>query len=353
MAKSVKMADIAKTMGVSTVTVSKALSNQKGVSEELRAKIKKKADEMGYRTISAMNQERAKKNASYTIGVVLSDRWLDKYEAFYWTLYQDVAAAAVQRGCFTMLEILQSRDENEMVMPRITQEKKIEGLMIIGRLADAYLEKLLEDIDVPVFFVDFYDRDGVYDAVVSNSFFGMYVMTNHLFDMGHRDIGFVGNMLCTDSITDRFFGYMKSLQEHGVEVDREWIIDDRDPDTGRSDQGFEIRLPERMPTAFACNSDVAASMLVRALEKNGYRVPEDISVVGYDNYQPPGLCDVRITTYEVDMREMARRAVKNMIRKISGEHYKQGINVINGSIIYKDSVAEYKGPRKAPSKEPE
>ena len=81
-------------------------------------------------------------------------------------------------------------------------------------------------------------------------------------------------------------------------------------------------------------------MLVQKMEQQGYRVPRDISVVGYDNYQPPGLCDVGITTYEVDMHEMARRTVKNMIRKISGERYEQGVYIINGRIIHKESVAK-------------
>ena len=299
MAKAVKMADIAAIMGVSTVTVSKALSDQKGVSEELRIKIKKKAQEMGYRTVSSLNQERAKKNASYTIGVIVADRFLDKYESFYWTLYQDVATAAVQRGCFTMLEVLQSEDENRMIMPKLLQERKTEGLVIIGRLKKDYLV-----------------------------------------DMGHREIGFVGNVLATDSITDRYFGYMKSLYEHGVDVNKEWILNDRDPETGRSDEGFAIRLPERMPTAFVCNNDAAAAMLVQTLERAGYQVPQDISVVGYDNYQPPGLCDVGITTYEVDMKEMARRTVKNMIRKISGDHYRQGVYIVNGRRLCKESVAK-------------
>lgn len=340
MAKAVKMADIAEIMGVSTVTVSKALSDQKGVSEELRIKIKKKAQEMGYRTVSSLNQERAKKNVSYTIGVIVADRFLDKYESFYWTLYQDVATAAVQRGCFTMLEVLQSEDENRMIMPKLLQERKTEGLVIIGRLKKDYLERLLEYASVPVFFLDFYDRDGKCDAIVSNSFFGMYVMTNYLFDMGHSEIGFVGNVLATDSITDRYFGYMKSLYEHGVDVNKEWVLNDRDPETGRSDEGFAIRLPEHMPTAFVCNNDAAAAMLVQTLERAGYQVPQDISVVGYDNYQPPGLCDVRITTYEVDMKEMARRTVKNMIRKISGDHYRQGVYTVNGRMLCKDSVAK-------------
>lgn len=342
MAKAVKMADIAKIMGVSTVTVSKALSNQKGVSEELRVKIKKKAAEMGYQTVSSLNQERVKRNVSYTVGAIVSDRFLDKYESFYWTLYQELATAAVQRGCFTMLEVLQSEDESRMMMPKLLQEKKTEGLVIIGRLGKDYLDKLMEYANVPVFFLDFYDKSGQCDSVVSNGYFGMYVMTNYLFDMGHREIGFVGNVLSTDSVTDRYFGYVKSLYEHGIEVDKEWVLDDRNPDTGRSDEGFAMRLPKKMPTAFVCNSDVAAAMLVRTLESEGYRVPEDISVVGYDNYQPPGLCGVRITTYEADMREMARRTIKNMIRKISGDHYKQGVYIVNGRIIYKDSVAKCK-----------
>lgn len=339
MAKSVRMSDIAEVMGVSTVTVSKALSGQKGVSEELRAKIKDKAEAMGYRTTSSLKQERAKRSVSYTIGVIVADRFLDKYESFYLKLYQEVATAAVQKGSFTMLEVLQSEDENKLIMPKLLQEKKTEGLVIIGRLKQDYLDKLMEYADIPVFFLDFYDKSGQCDSIVTNGFFGMYAMTNLLFEMGHNDIAFVGNVLATDSITDRYFGYVKSLYEHGMDVEKTWVINDRDPHTGRSDEGFEIQLPKKMPTAFVCNNDAAAAMLIQALQRNGYKVPEDISVVGYDNYQPPGLCDIGITSYEVDMHEMADRAIENMISKISGDYYKQGVYIVDGRIVYKDSVA--------------
>ena len=338
MAKTVKMADIAQIMGVSTVTVSKALSDQKGVSEELRAKIKKKAEEMGYKTASARYKERTEANESYTFGVVVPDRFLDKYKSFYWNLYQAVATAAVQRGCFTMLEVLRAEDEDQLVMPKLLQEKRTEGLILIGKLKKEYLEELTSRMNMPFLLLDFMDQNGAYDAVVSNSYFGMYRMTNYLFDMGHREIGFLGNVLFTDSITDRYFGYVRSLCEHGLEVRKDWVIDDRDPETGRSDGDFAHKLPKQMPTAFVCNNDVAAAMLVNRLEQEGYRVPDDISVVGYDNYQPPGLCDVRITTYEVDMPEMARQAIAIMIRKISGEPYKRGETIVSGRIIYKESV---------------
>lgn len=338
MAKTVRMADIAKVMGVSTVTVSKALSDQKGVSEELRLKIKEKAQEMGYKTASARYRERSGNSRSYTFGVIVSDRFLAKYESFYWNLYQEVATAAVQKGCFTMLEVLKAEDEDRLVMPRLLGEKKAEGLIIIGRLQEGYMEKLIDQVDIPFILLDFTDRNGIYDAVISNSYMGMYRMTNYLFDMGHREIGFVGNVFFTGSITDRFFGYLKSLAEHGVTLDRDWVLQDRNQQTGRSDVGFEWKLPEKMPTAFVCNNDVAAAALVEHLQQEGYRVPQDVSVVGYDNYQPPGLCDVRITTYEVDMSGMAEHTVVNLISKLSGESYKQGVTIVDGRIIYKESV---------------
>ena len=93
------------------------------------------------------------------------------------------------------------------------------------------------------------------------------------------------------------------------------------------------------PTAFVCNCDLTASLLIKKLRENGYRVPEDISVVGFDNYLYPGLSDIRITTYEVDMGEMARRALHNMIKKITSDNYKSGVTVVEGRLVLKDSVS--------------
>ena len=62
-------------------------------------------------------------------------------------------------------------------------------------------------------------------------------------------------------------------------------------------------------------------------------MPEDISVVGYDNYLYPGLCDVPLTTYEVDIKEMARRAIHIMLKKLNGENYRQGISIVEGHLV--------------------
>ena len=87
-----------------------------------------------------------------------------------------------------------------------------------------------------------------------------------------------------------------------------------------------------------CNCDLAASFLIKKLEAMGLNVPEDVSVVGYDNFIYPGMCDVEITTYEVDTKEMARRAVHTLIKKISGEDYRHRVYIVEGQLVIKDSV---------------
>lgn len=251
MAKAVKLADIAKIMNVSTVTVSKALSDQKGVSEEMREKIKHLADEMGYKSPSAAKMMSAKK--SYNIGVVLSERFLDQYESFYWQMYQAVATKAVSKECFTMLEVLGIDTEQSLELPKLLKEHKVEGLIILGLLKEDYLNMLVQNVDVPFICLDFYDKHQECDAVVTDNFYGMYRLTNYLFEMGHQDIAYVGTLLYTESITDRYFGYAKAMLEHGRQIRPDWIIDDRNMDNGQRDDDFEFALPEKMPTAFVCN----------------------------------------------------------------------------------------------------
>ena len=214
MAKAVKMADIAAILNVSTVTVSKALSNQRGVSEEMREKIKKLALEMGYKSPSEAKITKSKK--SFHIGVLISEIYFDQHQSFYWQVYQEVATKAVAKECFTMLEILSSADEQKIEMPKLLWEDKVDGLIIIGTLREEYLSELKQHCTVPLVCLDFYDKRQECDAVITDNFYGMYKLTNYLFDMGHTQIGYVGTLLYTSSITDGILGIAK----HFLSMDR-------------------------------------------------------------------------------------------------------------------------------------
>jgi LacI family transcriptional regulator/LacI family purine nucleotide synthesis repressor len=148
----------------------------------------------------------------------------------------------------------------------------------------------------------------------------------------------VGTVLATNSITDRFLGYMKSLMEHGQKYCPEWVIADRDIESGLIDEENLLQLPEDMPTAFVCNCDLTAGKLINKLRRFGYRVPEDISVAGYDNYIHPDLCDIAITSYEVDLKEMAKQCVEMLIGKLNNEGSASGIQMVEGRLVIKESV---------------
>lgn len=338
MAKAVRLSDIAKKMNVSIVTVSKALSGQKGVSEEVREQIKKTADAMGYVPLMARKVRESKK--SYNIGVLISERFLDKYSSFYAQMHQKVAAETILSESFTIFEEITMEMEESMTMPRILAEKKADGYIVIGRLSDAYLKTLQNAGRVPSMYLDFTVDRRDSDCVISDSYYGAYSLTNYLFEKGHRSIAFVGTVLSTGSITDRYLGYTKAMLEHNIPIRKEWIIADRDLERGEMDPEKFFVLPQELPTAFVCNSDLTASVLIRKLEERGLRVPQDVSVTGYDNFLYPGLCDVDITTYEVDMREMAKKAVRNLIHKINGENYRKGVLIVEGHLVEKGSVSQ-------------
>lgn len=336
MSKAVKLSDIGKRLNVSTVTVSKALSGQKGVSDELRAKIIKLADEMGYvRKVSGTEEERQR---SYNIGVIVAERYLKEEQSFYWKIYQEISQTAMKRSCFTILEVITHQAEKGYFKPIILEENKVDGLIIMGTFHQTYIDKLAEVLSVPVVFLDTTNGRADGDFVISNNLLGGYLMTNYLFEMGHKKIGFVGTRLSTPSIDDRFLGYLKSLMEHGISWNEEWFLDDREREFGKIDYNNKFVLPKDMPTAFFCNCDLAAGFMIRKLEEAGYRVPEDISIVGFDNYISEQFVKVGITTYEINTKEMAKRAVHILVSKMKNSKYSTGVFMLPGRFVERDSV---------------
>lgn len=341
MAKAVKLKDIGDKLGVSAVTVSKALSGQKGVSEEMREKIVKTAEEMGYRSLS--DTRSGGKRKTHNVGVIIAEHFFDKTQSFYWTMYQELAMRAVQKDCFTMLEVVSSENEMNLKTPRLLEGSNVDGLIVIGLFSDEFMELIEKKARIPYIYLDFYTKDQECDSVVTDNFYGMYRMVDYLFSMGHRKIAYVGTLFRTSSVTDRYFGYCKAMMEHGEEIRKEYVLADQYVDMEHPERWDELRFTkETMPTAFACNCDMTAEFIRIKLEEKGYRVPEDVSIVGFDNYVLPAGGSREYTTYEVDMKEMVRRAIHNLIYKMDGQDYKRGCNVIEGKMIIRDTVRKLK-----------
>ncbi|MEE0418624.1 MAG: LacI family DNA-binding transcriptional regulator [Lachnospiraceae bacterium] len=340
MAKNVTMADIASKVGVSIVAVSKALSGKPGVSDELRFRIKQVAQQLGYVQITS-----TKPGVTETgnIGVLIPEHYYGYSFSFYGQMYEKVVRALYNNKYYGILELIAEEDEKEGNPPQVLIDDKVDGLILLGPIDENYIEKIVRQTKLPVFFLDTYSPAGTFDTVISNGYYGMYMVTNYLISQGHKKIGFVGNVDATNSITDRYWGYRRALRENNLPFEESWEIPDRD-ETGKI---FEKILDSAQGMdAYACNCDFAARYVIQNLEEMGFRVPEDVSVVGYDHFLPVGMeayAD-RITTYQVDMEQMAEVCVRSLINKIKHIKYTEGIQIVTGRMVLKKTVKNKKQP---------
>lgn len=330
MAGSVKLKDIADALGISVVTVSNALSGKKGVSHDMRNQIIVKAQELGYDKVKSVKPLRS----TLTIGVVVAHRYIDVGGSFYWAMYQQVAFAAAKKQNLTMLEIIGTETEQQMELPKMLKEGNIDGLVVIGKMEETFIKKMIGMIKLPVVLMDFFSDALTCDAVMSNNYIGMYKMTRYLLKRGHRDIAYVGEIATDENLCNRYFGYRKGLEEWGISLNPDWVIDD----PRLVQRAAEFVLPKVMPTAFVCCNDLTAGIVYDKLISAGYRIPEDVSVVGYDDYLYGHPFAKKLTTYHVDMKEMAQTAVRILLKKIRGDRSFCGVRYLDSFVVERDSV---------------
>ena len=264
------MADIAARVGVSNVAVSKALSGKPGVSEEMRIRIKQVAEQMGYVSGSTARSAPA---ATGNIGVIMPEHYYEYSVSFYGQLYEKVVRALYDNHYYGILELLKKEDEQESNVPKVLQDAKVDGLILVGQLGEKYIDTMVSQSRLPVFFLDTYMPSIAFDTVISDGYYGTYLLTDHLIRRGHRKIGYVGNIDATSSIADRFWGYRKALRENGIDYEDEWEISDR----SKYGKTYAKILTERRDLdAYVCNCDFTANILIQNLEELGVSVPDDV-----------------------------------------------------------------------------
>lgn len=330
--KNVTMSDIAKVMNVSTVTVSKALGDRDGVSSDLRERIKQKATEMGYRMHTGTHG--AKDGLNYNIGIVVARHFISDASAFYWIMYRYIVEMLQKQNYYGMLEVVDDVLDGRGEIPNSVLDKKVDGLIVLGQFSDEYINRLTSYY-IPTVFLDFYGSREDSETVLADNFYGAYMLTNHLISNGHRRIGFLGSISSTSSIQDRYLGYYKALLEHRIPLRQDWLIGDR---SNESDIFPSFTLPQDMPTAFVCNCDETAYKLVNQLKAAGYSIPDDISVVGYDNHIYSTISSPRLTTIDVNSRAMSEEAVNIILHKIRDGSYKRGRTLVTGRLVRRESV---------------
>ena len=303
------------------------------------------------------------------IGILIAQRYLSVGASFYWNLYQHTATTAASFGISST--ILQVSDEQvergelphlltlltNQAEPNANKALQLDGLIIMGPFAHDYL-KLLTQLPLPCTLLDYYDEDLELSAVLSHNYINSYQITRYVIKKGHTRLGFIGNRLGFDNIADRCYGFERALMLSNLEFNPAWVIDDREPVHGQIYEEIPLpksfvpttsapddqKVPAHMPTAFVCNCDYSAAVLQRTLLKRGFRVPEDISIVGYDNFLTDSSFAHELTTLDVNLKLMAQFAVSNMNQLLQGQTPTSHIRRLEGHIIERRSVRTMSQP---------
>jgi len=330
------MQSVADELKISKVTVSKALNDKEGVSESLRERIKEIAKQQDY-TISRIAANKVKK-----IGVIMNTRFASENGEgkMYLRMYENIVHELAERN-YSSIMLTPSLSTVDTDIALITDDKLFDGIIILGLLENGVRERLKE-ISIPKIYVDMYDRTQQSDSVVTENFYSVYDLTKYVIDVGHNEIGFVGTIQATTSITDRYLGFKRALYERQLRIEEQWII----PDRTLEGESIELQLPKEMPSAFICNCDETAFRLVRVLTENGYAVPDDISVASFDNDIFAEICIPKLTTVAVNAKDIADNVAKLMKKNIERPSKKHETLRVKGQIIFRDSVKEMKAYEK-------
>lgn len=327
MKSEITMKDIAAALDITVMSVSKALSGKDGVSEELRAKVLAKAEELGYKK-SGANSALNSKN----IGILVSERRMNA-NVTYMSIQQPLIAHLSQLNYFGITEIISDDTEHLLILPKIIKEKRISAFIVLGQMENSYVQ-LLKDTKLPCIFVSHIANAESEDGIVSDDLYGGFKIADYLIEKGCKSIGFVGNILFSESIMDRYLGIEKALLHKGLKFKSDWLI----PDVNEYGEEQGLFLPDEIPDAFVCNDCRVAYKLIHQLEGMEYDVPEKVSVAAFDDGIFADIGIPKLTTYSIDYDEMAMMAAESIILKIENPNYHVGKKVILGKVVERDSV---------------
>jgi len=342
--KQATLSDIAESVGVTPMTVSRVVNENGYVSDETREKVLEAAKNMNYRRNGLARN--LKRQFTETVGLVLGDI----SNPYSTELARAVRESLIHRGFNLFICISEHSAKEDIVAFKSLADHSVDGIIVATRSnegGDKYLRGIVEN-NIPVVVIgrDFQHAD--VDFVSPDNFRGGFEATRHLIDLGHERIAFIGANLKAGSSLKRLQGYVKALEHHDIEID-ERLITGRNEDVSEvpgystEEIGFEgmkrlLSLPNP-PTAVFARNDFTAIGAMSAIKEAGLRIPEDIAIVGFDDISLAVRTSPPLTTVRQPMRLEGQLAAEMLLERIEGkEKLARRERILNCELIVREST---------------
>lgn len=313
--------DVAKKAGVSIATVSRVINNRDRVKDSTRQKIKSVIEELNYKpnqTARTMVM-----GLSRSIGLIVPTLTNE-----YWAYLAEHIQEELLARNYTLILLIADTYSEQLVAFKNMKENKVAGIIYCGTI----YKSIIEEYNLPSI-VTLYDKIDKISSVSSDDINGSFNAVNYLFELGHKKIGFIGGKSVDN---DRECGYKKSYKFNNTPI-RDKYIYRIDYISNKTIEKATKSLLKEGVTAFFCAADEMAITNISILQNMGYKVPDDISVIGYDNIKHSRLIKPRLTTVNQPVKNIAKSLIENIMKTIEKDKTPQD-KVLETNLIIRESA---------------
>jgi LacI family transcriptional regulator len=333
MAKKISMLDIAQKLGISKNTVSLALRGMPGINEQTRQLIISTANDLGYNYTK-------NNDSSKNLCLILSKSTRNSVGFFNYVQF-GMEAEAKKQGMNIIIYYYDEESEN-FEIPLSIKEGMISGIITLGRISKKTITTVLS-FALPLVMVDDYFENLDINCILTDNISGGYKATEYLIKSGHTKIGFFGDIEASSSFFDRYQGYLKALKAYEIPIiaDYSFIknLDNLKIDIAMQELKAKIMLPE----AFFCCNDSEAIIINKTLSSIGVNVPNDISIIGFDDIEFSQSMTPELTTMRVEKELMGAKAVEMLVNIMYTPSIISEKLLLNTTLVKRKSVTEKLG----------
>ncbi len=329
----VTIRDVAARAGVSSTTVSHVINDTRPVSAELRARVESAMAELGFQPNALARSLRRKR--THTLGMIVPD----SANPFFAEVGRGIEDTSFAAGYSTILCNSDGDRARELLYLDLLVQKQVDGVLLVPTGDYAELAAKLRTRNIPVVVIDRDVSDAPIDRVHIDNVAGGYLATCHLLDLGHRRIGYIGGPPHLSSVPNRSAGYLRALQEAGLPVDDRLLVAGNFRDFGGYGGAQALFALPDPPTAIFAGNDLMAIGVLAAARDAGIAVPDDLSIVGFDDIHLAGYINPPLTTVAQPKYELGVIAAELLLARLGEPDLPPQRRLLQAQLVVRQSTA--------------